>query len=211
MREEHLDLLPELHRDLVLPDFRDIPGDLASVFVFFAGNRSGICVRAAFRLGRAGLAGQIQGPVFGSALSGRPPARVGIVPTELLQLLALGADVLVVVRIPLEVGAGPGAVAAAGFVEHRDVRRDLAVDQPAQHRSCALGGVGDQAFGMQFECALHPLEHGLGRPDLGLADRSCGLHIHDDAMVHVDQAVVGIAEECRSLASNGPLAGRVGM
>ena len=64
MREEHLDLLSELHRDLVLPGLRDVTGNLAGVFVFFAGNRSGICVRAAFRLGRAGLAGQFQGAVF---------------------------------------------------------------------------------------------------------------------------------------------------
>lgn len=172
MGEEHFDLLPELHRDFVLARFGDVAGDLAGVFVFLAGDRSGICLRAAFRLGRAGLAGQFQGTVFGSALSGRPPVRVGIVPAELLQCLALGADVLVVLGVPLEVRPAPCAVGTSGLVEDRDVRCDLALDQPAQHRPGAMGGVGDQAFGMQVEPGPHPFQHGLGRAEAsGLAGR----------------------------------------
>jgi hypothetical protein len=58
VREEHLDLLPELHGDIVLLGLSDVSGYLAGVFVFFAGDRSGVCIRAAFRLGRASLAGQ---------------------------------------------------------------------------------------------------------------------------------------------------------
>ncbi len=211
MGEEHLDLLPELHRDVVLLGPGDVAGDLAGVFVFLAGDGSGIGVRAAFLLRRAGLAGQFQGAVFGDALAGRPPVRVGIVPAELLQLVALGADVLIVLGVPLEVRPGPGAVAAAGLVEDRDVRGDLAVDQPAQHRPGAVGGVRDQAFGMQVEPGLHPLQHGLGRSDLGLPDRPRRLDIHDDTMIRVDQVIVGIAEECRAFAGRRPLAGGIGM
>ena len=134
MCKQHLDLLPELHRDVVLLGLRYVASDLSGVFVFFASDRSCICVRAAFRLGRAGLAGQFQGTVFGSALSGRPPVWVGIVPAELLQLLALGANVLVVLGVPFEVRPAPGAVGASGLVEDGNVRRNLAFDQPTQHR-----------------------------------------------------------------------------
>ena len=59
-----------------MPGLCDVSGDLAGVLVLFASDRSVICVRATFRLGRAGLAGQLQGAAFGSALSGWPPVRV---------------------------------------------------------------------------------------------------------------------------------------
>src|SRR6056297_3992547 len=120
-----------LPRHPVLLGHGDVAGDLAGVFVFVAGDGSGIGVRAALRLRRAGLAGQFQGAVFGPTLAGRPPVRVGIVPAELLQCLALGADVLVVLGVPLEVRPSSGAIAAARLVEARNVRGDLAVDPPA--------------------------------------------------------------------------------
>ncbi len=64
---------------------------------------------------------------------------------------------------------------------------------------------------MQVEPGLHPVQHGLGRADLGLPDGPCRLDIDDHAMIRVDQVIVGIAEECWPLARRGPLAGRVGM
>ena len=109
----------------------DVAGDLAGVFVFLAGEGFGIGVRAALLFRRTGLTGQFQGAVFGPTFTGRPPVRVGMLPAELLQCLTLGADVLVVFGVPLEARPAPGAVAAAGLVEDRDVRRDLAIDQPA--------------------------------------------------------------------------------
>ena len=36
MSKEHLDLLPQLHRDDVLLGFGDVPGDLACAFMLFA-------------------------------------------------------------------------------------------------------------------------------------------------------------------------------
>ncbi len=186
-------------------------GNLAGVFVFLAGDGSGIGVRAASLLRWPAPAGQFQGAIFCPTLAGRPPVRVGIVPAELLQCLALGADVLVVLGVPREVRPAPGAIAAAGLVEDRNVRCDLSVDQPAQHRPNAIRGVGDQALGMQAEPDLHPIQHGLGRADLGLPDRPCRLDVHDHAVIRVDQVVVGIAEECRTFTRRRPLAGRVGM
>jgi hypothetical protein len=64
---------------------------------------------------------------------------------------------------------------------------------------------------MQVEPGLHPIQHGLGRSTLGLPDRPCRLDIDDDAVIRVDQVVVGMGKECRPFTSRGPLAGRVGM
>ena len=138
--------------------------------MFLAGDGSDIGVRAAFLFRGAGLAGQFQGAVFGPTLTGRPPVRIGIVPAELLQGLALGADVLVVIGVPLEVRPASGAIAAPGLVEDRNVRCDLALDQPAQHRPGAIGRVRDQAFRVQVEPGLLPIQHGLGRADLCLPE-----------------------------------------
>src|SRR6056297_1936042 len=83
--------------------------------MFLAGDGSGIGVRAALLFRGAGLAGQFQGAVFGPTLTGRPSVRIGMLPAELLQGLALGADVLVVLGVPLEVRPAPGAIAAPGL------------------------------------------------------------------------------------------------
>ena len=138
MGEEHLYHFAQAHRDGILFGLGDVAGDLTGIFVFFAGDGSGIGVRAALPFRRAGLAGQFQGAVFGPPLTGRTPVRIGIVPAELFQLLALGADVLVVLGVPFKVRPAPGAVDTAGFVEDGNMRGDLAIDQPAQHRPGAV-------------------------------------------------------------------------
>lgn len=112
MRKEHLDLLPQLHRDDVLVGLRNVAGDLAGIFMFFAADRAEVHVRAAACFRGAGLAGVRQTPVFSDALAGRPAVRIGIVPAELLQFVPLRADVFVVLRVPFEIGAGPGPVTA---------------------------------------------------------------------------------------------------
>ncbi len=132
MCKQHPDFLSELHGDVVLLGLRDVSGNLSGVFVFFTGDRSGICVRAALLFRRAGLAGQLQGAVFGPTFTGWPPVRVGITPPELLQLLALGADVLVVLGVPFIVRPAPGAVDTVGFVEDGNMRGDLTIDQSAE-------------------------------------------------------------------------------
>ncbi len=48
----HLNLLSELHRDFVLLGFGNVAGDLAGVFVFFAGYLARVCVGAALGLNR---------------------------------------------------------------------------------------------------------------------------------------------------------------
>ncbi len=61
--------------------------------------------------------------------------------------MTLWADVLIILGIPLEVSEDPGPIVATRLVEDRDVRHDLAVDQPAQKWPGAVGGVGDQPLG----------------------------------------------------------------
>ncbi len=145
VREEHLDLLSQLHRDVVLAGFGNVAGNLTGVFVFFA-SESGIGIRAAFLFRRAYLTGQFQGAVFGAPLAGWSPVRVGIVPAELLEGMALGADILIVRSVPFEVRPRPGSVVAPRLVDDRNVRCDVAVDQPPQERPGAVGGVCDQPF-----------------------------------------------------------------
>src|SRR6056297_1463052 len=177
--------------------------------MLFAGDLARLGVGAAFGFGWARLADVLQCAVTGCALAGRSPVRVRVIPAELLQLMAPGAAALVVLGIPFEVRPRPGSVGAPGLVYIRDVRRDLAVDQPAQHRPGAIGRVRDQALGMQVELLLYPFQHGLRRADLGLPDRAGRLNVDNDTMIRVDQVIVGIAEECRSLAGCSPLTGRV--
>src|SRR6516165_4025652 len=39
---------------------------------------------------------------------------------------------------------------------------------------------------------------------------SGGLDVNDDAELHVDEVIVGVSEECRTLVSSGPLSCRIG-
>ena len=131
MDEEHLDLLPELHRDFVLAGLGDVTYDLAGIFVFLTSDLSRIGVRAAFGFGRTDLADLLQGPVASSAFAGRSPVRVRVIATELFELIPLGANVLIVLRVPFEVCTRSCAIGSARLVKAWNVRRDLAVDQPS--------------------------------------------------------------------------------
>ena len=134
MGKQHLDLLSKLHRDLVLAGLGDVAYDLARVFVFLAGDRSGIGVRAAFLFRWAGLAGQFQRAVFGGSLAGWAAVRVRIVAAELFERMSFRADILVVLGVPFKVGPGPCPIGAAGFVEDRDVRCDALVTRSVRSR-----------------------------------------------------------------------------
>jgi hypothetical protein len=51
VRERHLDLFSELHRDFVVLGFGDVARNLAGIFVSFAGDGSGICIQESPLLG----------------------------------------------------------------------------------------------------------------------------------------------------------------
>ena len=102
-------------------------------------------------------------------------------------------------------------VVTLGLVDDRDVRRDLLlVDQPVEVRGRPLGRIRRQPLRLQAEALLGPVDHGLGRAHLGLADGAGSFHIHDDAELHVDQVVVSVGEERRSAHCAGPLRGWIG-
>src|SRR6476620_4866527 len=125
--------------------------------------------------------------------------------------LSARAVVDVVGRVISKVAAREGAVVPLRFVEHRNMRRDaFLLDQPVQHRSCPVSGISDKPLRLKAEALLCSLDHGLCRADLGLPNGAGSLDVNDDAELHVDEIVVGISEECRSLMGSGPLGRGIG-
>src|SRR5438105_14860655 len=84
-------------------------------------------------------------------------------------------------------------------------RDALLLDQPVQHRSCPVSGIGHEPLWLKTEALFYPFEHGPCCADLGLANGAGCLDVNDDAELHVDEIVVGVSEECRALVSPGPL------
>ena len=64
-----------------------------------------VCVGTTLGLGKVGLTDLFKGPIAGGAFAGRLRVRVLVIAPELLQLVAFGADVLVVLSVPFKVGA----------------------------------------------------------------------------------------------------------
>src|ERR1700712_836599 len=90
-------------------------------------------------------------------------------------------------RIISKVAAREGAIIPLRLVEHRDMWRDaLLLDQPVQHRSCTVSGIADRPLRLEAKAPLCPLDHGLRRADLGLANGAGRLDIDDDAELHID-------------------------
>src|SRR5579859_3094310 len=88
--------------------------------------------------------------------------------------------------------------------------RDALLDQPVQHRSRPVGGIGRKPLRLEAEALLRSLEHGPRRADLGLANGAGCLHVNDDAELDVDEIVVGVSEERWPLVSPGPLGAPIG-
>ena len=130
----------------------------------------------------------------------------------MLQFLAARTDVGVVLGVVGEVGPLEGSVLASGLIDDGDVWGDATLPrQPVEHLTCAIGGIGDQAFGRQIEGVAHPIHHGPHSPNFGLPDRAGRLDIEDDAIVGVDQIVRGICEVGGSAPRSSPLRGRIGV
>src|SRR6201989_237686 len=89
-------------------------------------------------------------------------------------------------------------------------RDTLLLNQPVQHRCSSIGGIGHKPLRLKTEALLCSLNHGSGRPDLGLPDGARGLDINDDAELHIDEIIVGVSEECRALVRAGPLGRGIG-
>ena len=89
-------------------------------------------------------------------------------------------------------------------------RDALFLDQPVQHRSRTVSRIPDKPLRLEAEAFLCSLDHGLCRPDLGLPNGAGGLDVNDNAELHIDEIVVGVSKEGRSLVSAGPLGCRIG-
>src|SRR5437588_9631996 len=88
----------------------------------------------------------------------------------------------VVGRIISKVAAREGAIISLRLVEHRDMWRDaLRLDQPVQHRSCPIGGIGHKPLRLETEALFCPFDHGPCGADLGLANGAGCLDVNDDA------------------------------
>src|SRR6202142_1005339 len=125
--------------------------------------------------------------------------------------LSAWAVVDVAGRIISKVAAREGAIIPLRLVEYGDMWRDaLVLDQPLQHRSCPISGIGREPLRLETEALLCSLNHGPRCADLGLPNGAGRLDINDDAELHVDEIVVGVREECRPLVCPGPLGRRVG-
>ena len=135
MGEEHFDFLSQPHRDRILLGFGNVAGDLTGVFVFFAGDGAQVGVGAAFCFRWTSLTGQLQCAVFGNTFAVGAAIRIGIVSSELFECLAFRTDVLVIIGVPFKIVARPGAVGARGFVQHRNVGIDFALNEPSKHGS----------------------------------------------------------------------------
>src|SRR4029077_20760562 len=108
------------------------------------------------------------------------------------ELLSARAVVEVASRVILKVAAREGAIVSLRLVVHRNMWRDaLLLDQPVQHRSRPVGGIGRKPLRLETEALLGPFNHGPRRADLGLANGAGGFDVNDDAELHVD-------ESCRS-------------
>src|ERR1700727_476056 len=89
-------------------------------------------------------------------------------------------------------------------------RDALLLDEPVQHRSRPVSGIPDKPPRLETKALLRSLDHRPRRSDLGLANGAGGLDINDDAELHVDEIVIGVREERRSLVSAGPLGRGIG-
>lgn len=88
MSEEHLHLLSLVSGYLVGLGLAAFAGKLAGFLMGLPGDVSRLRLRAANFLGRADLAGGLQGTVFLPSAGILAPVRIGVVPTELLQNLS---------------------------------------------------------------------------------------------------------------------------
>jgi len=211
MGEEHLDLLPLSPRGDKGVGLGDVPGHVAGALMDRAQDLASRRVGAALRRQRTGIAVELAGAVAHEALGIDALATKAEAPAILVKLLPARAGVEIAGVVVAEVGAAEGAVAALGFVGHRDMRLDPAlVHQPGEVLGRAIGTVGGELGRPEAEALLRPVEHGAGRADFGLPDGTAGLDIDDDGVVEIDQIVGGIGEEGVTLQGPGPLRRRIG-
>src|SRR5712675_2581202 len=201
--EPHLDLLALPSRLLKALGASERPGNVSGVFMDVARDLARWIFWTALRFKRAYIAVELARTIQKRLALVHGAARS--------EPLSARAVVDVVGRIISKVAAREGTVISLRLVEHGDMWRDaLLLNQPVQHRSSPVSGIPDKPLRLKTKALLRSLNHGPRRSDLGLADGAGGLDINDDAELHIDEIIVGVSEECRSLVSSGPLGRRIG-
>ncbi|MNV76755.1 hypothetical protein D3C71_1701290 [compost metagenome] len=110
----------------------------------------------------------------------------------------------------MEIVARETVVLALGFVPHRHMRLDVFfLHHPGQHRRCTVSGIANEALRLDVELRFDPLNHGLGALDLSRSMRRCGFHIHDHAVLCIDQVIRGVSEERWASRSSRPAGLRI--
>ncbi len=191
-------------RDVRFLGLGDVAGHIPRSLVDRPRDLAGRRLGAAARLESAHVA-----IVIGSAIDERRP--VVHRRTRASERLARRTEVGIPVVIVGEVLARQGAVGSGRLVQHRYVRLDAVfVDQPAEHLGRPVGGVAGKPRRVEIEALHRPLDHGLRRRHLGVADGGGGLDIDDDRIVDVDEIVGGVGEEGLAAMGAGPSCGRIG-
>ncbi len=113
-----------------------------------------------------------------------------------LQLLAAGTDREIALPVVGEIGAGEPAVCCdLALIPERDVRLDMAIDQPAEHLARAIGDIASDMLGLEGEALGHPLDHRLGGIHFLGEARRRRLDVEDDGSFHVDQVSASTSKE----------------
>jgi hypothetical protein len=128
--------------------------------------------------------------------------------------LSARAVVKIAGRIISKVASREGTIISLRLVEHGDMRSDaLLLDQPVQHCSRPVCGIGHKPLWLETEALFCPLDHGPCRADLGLANGAGTFHVNDDTELelrHSDRTQRPTFRSPRSLQSHR-LARRAGV
>ena len=203
VREPHLDLLALTPRLLEALGASERPRNVPGMFMDIARDLARWFLWAALRFEWANVAVELACAIQQRLALVHGAARP--------KSLSARAVVDVVGRVISKIAAREGAIIPLRFIEHRDMWRDaFLLDQPVQHRSRPVSGIPDEPLWLETKALFGPFNHGLCCADLGLANSPGCLDINDDAELHVDQIVVGVSEEGRSLMRASPLGRGIG-
>jgi hypothetical protein len=111
------------------------------------------------------------------------------------ELFAARTDVDVALLVEHKVRSAEGAIVASRLVPHRNMWRDLAIQQPPEHPNRAINTVACEPLGPKVEAAFDAVDHGLGDDNLGGTVSARALGIDDDPSLVVDEIVCIVSKE----------------
>ena len=108
---------------------------------------------------------------------------------------ATWADIDIALLVEDKIGATEGPIGARRLIPHRNVRRDLTIDEPLEQTDRAISRVARESSGLQTKAARGTLYHGPGDRDLHDAIGTRTLGIDDDSSLVVDEVICIVGEE----------------